>query len=282
MVSRPSVPLPMRATRPASTSDAACTAQAVGSTSTAASSDRSSGTATSWDSWATISVDQPPPVLSQNPHCRPGSRSPKPMRSQWLMWPSAHGPHTGWIPRATQLSTGTMATREPSSRSPTTSWPGVNGNETMGSNQRDEVPSMVARSEPQMPASRGPHPHPAGTGQLGGVDVAQRQRARPWRRRRATAGPATMAAANLAGFRENTSAFIGCAPWSRPCRRDGGAGGPTPGRWGAAAGRHRPPCRSARRASPRLRASAARRVSGFTATGKPTASSIGRSEVESA
>ena len=46
---------------------------------------------------------------------------------------------------------------------------------------------------------------------------------------------ATNAAANLAGFRENTSAFIGDGPWWRPWGRGGGAGGPTRGRSAAAA-----------------------------------------------
>ena len=48
----------------------------------------SSGTATSWLGWATISVDQPPPVDSQKPVCRPGSRWPKAMRSHRLMRPA--------------------------------------------------------------------------------------------------------------------------------------------------------------------------------------------------
>ena len=44
---------------------AAWTAQAAGSTITAASSLMSSGTRWSWLSWATIAVDQPPPVSAQ-------------------------------------------------------------------------------------------------------------------------------------------------------------------------------------------------------------------------
>ena len=44
---------------------AACTAQAVGSMSTAARSSSSSGTGCSWLGWATISVAQPPPVSQQ-------------------------------------------------------------------------------------------------------------------------------------------------------------------------------------------------------------------------
>ena len=61
----------------------------------------------------------------------------------------------------------------PSSRSPTTSWPGTNGNETMGSNQRDERPSTVARSEPQMPGQARPHPVPAGAGELRLLDLGE-------------------------------------------------------------------------------------------------------------
>ena len=70
---------------------APCTAQAVGSTMTAASSDMSAGTACSWLGWATIRVDQPPPVSQQKPVCRPGSRSPKAMRSQLPRSPARAG-----------------------------------------------------------------------------------------------------------------------------------------------------------------------------------------------
>ena len=171
------------------------------------------------------------------------------MRSQWLMRPAAHASQTGAMPRATQLRTGTIATRVPSSSSPTTSCPGVNGNDTIGSNQREEVPSIVARSDPQMPASRGRTRTHSGPGSSGGSTSRKARgptRAPPPGESR----PATMAAANLAGCREKTSAFIGCVRWSRPCRPAGGEDGPTPGRWGAGAGPPRPTCRSARRASP--------------------------------
>ena len=42
-----------------------CTAQAAGSTITAASSVTSSGTGWSWEGWATMAVAQPPPVSLQ-------------------------------------------------------------------------------------------------------------------------------------------------------------------------------------------------------------------------
>ena len=68
----------------------ACTAHAVGSTMTAASSLISAGTAWSCDSWATMNVDQPPPVSQQKPDCRPGSMCPNAMRSQLPRSPRAH------------------------------------------------------------------------------------------------------------------------------------------------------------------------------------------------
>ena len=55
------------------------------------------------------------------------------MRSQRLMAPLAHEAHGGSMPRVAQVRTGTSTAREPSSRSPTTSWPGVNGKLTIGS-----------------------------------------------------------------------------------------------------------------------------------------------------
>jgi hypothetical protein len=96
----------------------------------------SAGTGWSWLAWAIIWVDQPPPVSQQNPDCRPGSMSPKAMRSQLPRSPRAQAEHGGEIPRVTQPSTGSSTTRSvPSvpSRSATTSWPGTNGNDTIGS-----------------------------------------------------------------------------------------------------------------------------------------------------
>ena len=147
-MSSPSVPAPITTTGPsansgawwaaAATAPAAWTAHAVGSIITAASSERSSGTAMSWSGWASISSDQPPPVSQQNPDCRPGSRWPKATRSQRLIRPSAQASHTGSMPRMAQCSTG-MSTARPSgspsrsTTSPTTSWPGTNGKDTIGS-----------------------------------------------------------------------------------------------------------------------------------------------------
>ena len=84
-VSRPSVPAPMITVSSPWYRSAAWAAQAVGSIITAASSDRSSGTSTSWLGCATMPVDQPPPVSAQKPVCTPGSRWPKAMRSHRLM-----------------------------------------------------------------------------------------------------------------------------------------------------------------------------------------------------
>ncbi len=107
-------------------------AHAAGSTITAASSLKSSGTAWSWLSWATMAVDQPPPVSAQEPICRPGSISPRARFWQLPVRPAAQNEHGGSMPRGMQLRTGSTTTR-PSSESATISWPGTNGNETMGS-----------------------------------------------------------------------------------------------------------------------------------------------------
>ena len=70
-----------------------------------------------------------------------------------------------------------MTTRRPSSVSATTSWPGTNGKLTMGSNHRDERPSTVARSLPQMPDIRGNSLCQPGPGSSGGSYVHQAERA---------------------------------------------------------------------------------------------------------
>ena len=86
-------------------------------------------------------VDQPPPVSQQKPVWRPGSRAPKAMCSQLPRSPRAQAAQTGSMPRVTQPSTGSTTTRPAGSaavaaasgRSATTSWPGTNGNDTIGS-----------------------------------------------------------------------------------------------------------------------------------------------------
>ena len=92
----------------------------------------------------------------RGPGCRSCPRSP-----------AAQGPHGGEMPRAAHPSTGSTTTRRPSGPSATTSWPGTNGNETIGSNHRLDRPSTVARSEPQMPASRGVSRTQSGAGSSG-------------------------------------------------------------------------------------------------------------------
>ena len=65
MAHRPSVPAPRTSTVDPSTPSTPWTAQAAGSTITAASSSSWSGTGWIWLSWATIDVDHPPPVSWQ-------------------------------------------------------------------------------------------------------------------------------------------------------------------------------------------------------------------------
>ncbi len=69
------------------------------------------------------------------------------------------------MPRVTQPSTGSSTTRRPSGSSATTSWPGTNGNETIGSNQRDERAVDRGQVGPADARQRGRMRHPVGTGQ---------------------------------------------------------------------------------------------------------------------
>ncbi len=162
----------------------ACTAHAVGSTMTAASSLMPSGTACSCDSCATMNVDQPPPVSQQKPDCRPGSMCPKAMRSQLPRSPRAHASQRGEMPRATQPSTGSMTT------------PGVVvavGDDFVTGDERErhdgvEVPRRSAVHGREVAAAdareAGPDAFPTRTGQVGRIGVDETQRAHP----RATAG----------------------------------------------------------------------------------------------
>ena len=146
---------------------------------------------------------------------------------------------------------------------------------------------MVARSLPQMPDSRGlnrTQSGPRGSGasrslSLSGPNLAPLPAAKR---------PATVAAANLASLRSKTSAFIGAPDrssgsarsTSRPVRRS--SAWSRIGRDRQELARRAPDLRKSSMSQPRLRAMVASLVSGFTATGKPTASSIGRSDAESA
>ncbi len=116
-MARPRVPAPTTATTSSawmSADKAACTAQAVGSTITASSSEKASGTWWIWEGWATRpAVDQPPPVSAQKPVCSPGARSPKATCGQSPLSPRAHHRQGGRRCRGTQPSTGSMTTRVP-------------------------------------------------------------------------------------------------------------------------------------------------------------------------
>ena len=228
----------------------------------------------------------------------PGSRSPKPMRSQWLMRPSAQAAHTGSMPRATQLSTGTTTTRVPSSSSPDDL---VAGGERER-HDRLEPARRRAVDGGEVGAAdagqAGAHPHPARAraaragrrragragptlapppgdepaGDHGGRELGRLAREHERLHRRPRLTPAAPAADRCHRCCARLAAAHGRG--SRPCRR-GGAGGPT--RADGEQRRRAPAALSKCSTSqPRLRASAARRVSGLTATGKPTASSIGQ------
>ena len=182
----------------------------------------------------------------------PGSRSPKPMRSQWLMRPSAHGGHTGLMPRATQLRTGTTTARcavvEVAHHL-------VAGGERERHDRLEPARRRAVDGGEVGPAdARQPRAAPAPS--RARAARAGRRRAargvRPWRPRRARAVPPPWrrrtwpACARTRAPSPATSRARRC----RPCRRGGGAG-PAPlgpiGRSGC--GRALAPCRSARRAS---------------------------------
>ena len=143
---------------------------------------------------------------------------------------------------------------------------------------------MVERSLPQIPARRGRRWTHSGPGRSGGSTSSRRSGpyARPGSP--GATDPATRAAAKRASFRSMRSAFIAAAlasaarPSTEARRWRADSSGPM-GRIGRGPPGAFDHCSTSQ---PRLRAMAASRVSGLTATGKPTASSIGRSEVESA
>ena len=90
-------------------------------------------------------VDQPPPVSAQKPVCRPGSRCPKARLPQWPVRPcGAAGAERVDVPRGAaedRLDHGPVPGARvrpawsvpPSSRTPTTSWPGTKGKLTRSS-----------------------------------------------------------------------------------------------------------------------------------------------------
>ena len=186
-------------------------------------------------------------------------------RSQWLVRPAAHAAARRVDAPDRAVSTGSITTRRPSSASATTSWPGTNGKLTIGSNQRDDRPSTVARSLPQMPGQAGPDHLPARAGQARAGRCRPGAAARPARRR-----PALPARRHPGRGEAGDRPLASAAP-SRGRGPIGSRGRGPPGAFGQ--------CSTCQ---PRLRAMAASLVSGLTATGWPTASSMGRSLAESA
>ena len=139
----------------------------------------------------------------------------------------------------------------------------------MGSNHRDDRPSTVARSLPQMPARRGRTRCQSGPGSSGGSTSASRSGpdpaagARPPSRRHPGRGEAGDGPLDLQRLHRAAGADA--------AGTEGSSGRGPPGAFG-----HCSTCQ------PRLRAMAASLVSGLTATGWPAASSMGRSLAESA
>ena len=186
--------------------------------------------------------------------------------------PAAQAGHGGSTPRAAQPSTGSSTTRAPSSSAPTTSWPGTKGKLTMGSNRTATTvpPPWPGRSRRCRPARDAPG-------------------ASPWNPRAASGRACPPGPGGRAGRRRRRS---GCRPPGR--RRSGAATGRSAApSCGQALTFSRSPMGSRGRGppgaffqcstcQPRRRATVASFGSGFTATGKPTDSSMGRSEAESA
>ena len=146
-----------------------------GSTSTACSSVRSSGTATTCDGWATISVDQPPPVVSQKPHCEPGlevaERHP-------LAQVDAPGP--AHVARRVDPAPRSAARGSPRSPAAVVEV----ADDLVAGRERERHDGLEVARRPAVDGGQvaaadagqaGPQPQPAGAGQLGRVDVAQRQ-----------------------------------------------------------------------------------------------------------
>ena len=188
IVSRPRVPLPITATSSASTSEAACTAQAVGSTSTAASSDRSSGTR---DELALVGHHQRGPpaagalaeaalqpglqvaeadalaVVDAALGARPGTRGD-------AAGHAAEHRDDGDAGAVVEVADHLVAGRE------------RERHDRLEPARRRAVDRRQVRAADA--GEPGPHPHPARTGQRRAGRRRAAPAARPWRRRRARAG----------------------------------------------------------------------------------------------
>ena len=293
----PSVPAPMTATTSPSRMPApstACTAQATGSVVTASASLSPSGTAKSWLECATRPVDDhPPPVSAQNPVCSPGRMCPKARRPQLPTRPAAQAGQSGWMPRAAQPEYRLQHDTGAGGQQLPVRADGVGGQaahhlvtghegkarRSPRSSASCARPRWTGRSRrcPTAPGRRGPSPLPAAAARpgrpAGAAPARRRARIRsstPRVPRRSGGGSARRGACSRASWSVPHLAMIALGDFTSK--------GPS-GR-----GRCEPPFALAQCSTcqPRRRAIAARRASGLTATGKPTASSMARSLAESA
>ena len=213
------------------------------------------------------------------------------------MWPKARCPqlptcpawqagHGGSIPRAAHPSTGCSTTRLPAASTAPSAPDGVLGQ------RADDLVARARRGRRRCPRSsascarrawpgrsrrsptgrgrRGPTPRPARRARPARPGAAGRRRRRGPSRTTTRPAPRRSAAATV----RTSSVLTGPSPPWAACTSKGPSG----------SGRCEPPSALAQCSTcqPRRRAMADSRDSGFTATGKPTASSMARSLAESA
>ena len=138
---------------------------------------------------------QPPPVEQQNPVWMPGSRCAGGEVGVVVAVAGRGAVERRARSRGPRGRAPARARRGvPSSSSPTTSWPGTNGKLTQSSKYVEAWPSIIDRSEPQIPARRvrtrcQPGPGSSGGSIVGVLERPDRAAARPTRRQpsRATA-----------------------------------------------------------------------------------------------
>ena len=193
------------------------------------------------------------------------------------------------MPRAAQPSTGSSTTRVPAARRGAVGADGVAGERPHhlvagDEGEADDVLEVARAAAVQRGQVRaadagehGVHVGPALTGQGGGVVSTRRSGPTPAPRPEPKV-EARRAAAKRGSERSKTRVFIG------PRHRAVTALGDLTSRGPRGRGRCEPPVAldQCSTCQPRRRAMAARRASGLTATGNPTASSMARSLAESA
>ena len=236
---------------------AAWTAHAVGSTITAASSVRSSGTACSWVSWATMNVDQPPPVSLQKPALQPRLEVAERDALAVAESPPAHAGHR----RDDAASDAAEHRLDHDAGAVVEIADDLVAGHERERHDRLEVAGRLAVDGRQVAAADAGEPradaHPARPGQVRRVDVdaaAAGRRGAPARRtspghagRGVARRPcARRGAPSRRAFTTGPPAVgVGDASWRRSCGE---------GRSGAAAGTLPPTSTIARRSQPRLRA----------------------------